>query len=621
LALSRARNWAGCSCPRGRAQPSGGRSAVAERFAAPMASAPAASPASAAAASGPAAAESFFAEGALVKDQQGNFAVATATWTARDASARLSALPVEKVEGCSRHGGAAAATARWRFKRQSPRVESASEGRLAGLGAHLVPRIAAKKDLSLKWANSCYVMVEREAAGPTTQAPDAVTVAAMIRGLREEGFALSPRGAASILPTRPRSPDVVAERVRGRSTGQRRPLPEMQRSVLHQEGAPAIGDSPGLAEDTLFRALTPRPRCGSRTKCSWNESATSSEFESALPVRAKANWPVDVSGARLVARGLADSLRSELRDVEAALTCAVLARVPQSRWLANVVVKIFQETDAARVEDDIHMPGQSGGCRVRCALACHGLFDIPLLPPVLAFSETMVDIMAIAVFVVHILRSKDPQAVPLGTVDDCTERRFAGTTRGIEAICHTLAHAGGVQVNYDRQAAYALKALFGRFNPTAADLFSVQAGRAGARAQAIRAAGCQVATPLEALQKFIQGDRLATNVDASAVLASFLGGTLRRAQDNALPPKAVVHVLLSRLGAPRLAEQLWQARLGAQGLQGEPVAFDAWFRIGMADRAQRQSLPLKRGGRWRVTMKREDGSTARAEKRSALADG
>eukprot|EP00959_Pyramimonas_sp_CCMP1952_P420533 8808809-Pyramimonas_sp.AAC.1 len=62
--------------------------------------------------------------------------------------------------------------------------------------------------------------------------------------------------------------------------------------------------------------------------------------------------------------------------------------------------------------------------------------------------------MAIAVFVVHILRSKDPQAVPLGTVDDCTERRFAGTTRGIEAICHTLAHAGGVQTSSTRSGGW-----------------------------------------------------------------------------------------------------------------------------------------------------------------------
>ena len=86
---------------------------------------------------------------------------------------------------------------------------------------------------------------------------------------------------------------------------------------------------------------------------------------------------------------------------------------------------------------------------VGTAVACHGLYDVPLLPWVAAYSETQVVLALIGAYIMFLMKQVDPEAAPLGWIDDCTERTFHQSTRAVEHMLPAAVQTGVIVVDRD----------------------------------------------------------------------------------------------------------------------------------------------------------------------------
>ncbi len=75
---------------------------------------------------------------------------------------------------------------------------------------------------------------------------------------------------------------------------------------------------------------------------------------------------------------------------------------------------------------------------VGAAIACHGAFDVPLMPWVAVGSENQVNLAQIGAYTMHSMKLVNPDAAPIAWVDDCTERSFHQSTRAIEHMLLAL---------------------------------------------------------------------------------------------------------------------------------------------------------------------------------------
>ena len=68
--------------------------------------------------------------------------------------------------------------------------------------------------------------------------------------------------------------------------------------------------------------------------------------------------------------------------------------------------------------------------------------------------------------------------------------------------------------------------------------------------------------------------------------------------DGALPPMAVVHVLVKHLGEEQLGNRIWFSAVTAAQYVEQMNCMVTWYRVAMAEVPHGYPLRLKRGGRW-----------------------
>ena len=362
-----------------------------------------------------------------------------------------------------------------------------------------------------------------------------------------------------------------------------------------------------------------------------------------------------------------------LASVHAVVYAHVFTCLPRPKELANIVLLVFQRFERPFIEAQVKMvcarygwilifDGSSAPLQetrtyplpafkkngrkrrkrqpqpIGAGIACHGTFDVPLMPWVAAARENQVTLAVVGAYVVFLMQQICSDAAPLGWVDDCTERSFHQSTRAVEHMLFGLAQNKTIIVDrvnfivagffrgidpkhvqwrledtllrtsFDFECAVdALSWLFRMFNPGAFDPDSADSDPEDDTAQAGQAGAVAPVSVLDALEKFMANVRVICAAGfATSIVDAFLAGSLRRACDGQSPPRCVVSLLLWRLGHRDMVVRLWWLPPTVALYYDELEGFEAWFRVPMATRAWAGSVRTKRGSRQRVTLRRDD---------------
>lgn len=310
--------------------------------------------------------------------------------------------------------------------------------------------------------------------------------------------------------------------------------------------------------------------------------------------------------------------------------------IPGAQQLATIVLLAFQQHELPRVEEEVRWicarfgaviasdgssaplqearafcrkGDRAGRARAPCAaLRVLGLFDIPLCPYVFVRSEGRPSMAELVGFVVSQAKMVDPEALPLGWVQDNTESMWGSMVHVAQKLMHAQAHIqvdheskmlSGFHVGLDPkhvewrlqdaldarsadflQAAWALRTLFSRLFNVVQEADKGLSGHDGdvseqaswgptweqwllnARVEKSPSAGRAF---LALYKQALQG-----NIEAQASFRS----------DGCCPPRCVVENFLSCIGISRQSD-LWETDLRANVYKEELEAFTAWFEVAM----------------------------------------
>ena len=262
----------------------------------------------------------------------------------------------------------------------------------------------------------------------------------------------------------------------------------------------------GLSKETLFHVLLPRAQCKT---CGTRRLKATVEGSIFFPTDSVPTCAVDVVLQKVVKMTCLDwfcrtfrkhwnqqALQANYADLigtsmshiqitrgpafHQAVFLYLKAGIPAARKLAQMVLLCFQQTELPRLEQEVRWvcarfgvviavdgssaPLQEARTYVRkkdratqasmerpgAAIRALALFDVPLCPTVFTRTEGRSAVAELVAFVVAQAQMVDAEAVPIGWVQDNTERMWASMVHVATKLMHSHELAGRIRV--DRRA-------------------------------------------------------------------------------------------------------------------------------------------------------------------------
>ena len=256
---------------------------------------------------------------------------------------------------------------------------------------------------------------------------------------------------------------------------------------------------------------------------------------------------------------------------------------------------------------------QLGAC-----MKATGLFDVQLLPNIYAEHEDSLEVSRLFCYIAKEKGAHCPRALPFAFVDDSTEHSFKKSMLLVQKLYHD------VHVDYGNHSCTGFlrgldpKHLHWRFEDRLLRC-SADLPLAAGSLKCIFTAFNELCSPctfaplptsarlsvLETFHAFVHGHKFPrVAFAASEVVVVFRLYMFKHEAD--LAPRCVVYYYMQLCGHSSDALALWPDP-SPELYVNEVDAFTVFFRTPRASCTDRRVVSLKRGGRWRRTLKREDG--------------
>lgn len=422
----------------------------------------------------------------------------------------------------------------------------------------------------------------------------------------------------------------------------------------------------GLAKEHLFHTILPVAQC---SKCKNRRiMATQAPSKLCLPEAAVLTSEVDVLLKRTIRMNLTDwlcrtyrkhfnqsALRATYVDllgtnfqvteavgsvrIQQALFLYLHQGIPDARSLAKVVLLCFQQAELPRLEEEIRwvcarfgavlavdgssaplqeakqykrkkqqMQGAAANEGPGAAIRVLGLFDVPLCPTAFVRSEGRPAVAELVGFLISQACMVDAEALPVGWVQDNTEKIWPSMVHVITKLMHAHEAAGRIKISQATKevfgfyvgidpkhvewrlqdaldsrsadfmhAGWALRTMFSKlFNPAARSMdedLDVEMEDAAPQGW-------------EHIWKaWLLNERVTASVkvgrDTAAAFQRALKGdaadAARFRADRCLPPRALLSNFLTLMGCKEEAKSLWDVGSVEDTYLAEPKAFTQWF--------------------------------------------